>query len=661
MLELFNRVGEVDDTAAEVGLNPSLLHSLVRQESGYDTKAVSPKGAVGTGQVMPATARDPGFGVKPFNPNDPSENLRGSAQYLKAMLDHYGGDETQALAAYNAGPGRVDRAGGVPNIPETQNYVKNILGRVTPVEANPNAPPPVNAKPPEKDWLEMFNSVEAPPVESPQDAVARLAKDRQATEGPGALSRGVAGAGKHLNPIDMVTGVASALAHPIKTAQGLGAGLADQWGQAKDQFHQGNYMAAAGHAGAAALPALAALPIGAAAIAGAPITLPMVGGAAATAAMLAGIGPAAATAGQHVADTGDIASGVGEGVGLVGSLLAPEAIGHGLKGAGKLASKAAERVINSNVKPNTALIKANPRVNIPRTILDEGFGPGERGHLKAAAKVESLSGELSNAVANAGGKGSLQPLLDHLDTLEEQYKHQPNPTADLAAVRQAREALMNNPLYSQEKIGTVMVPQQQPIPGLQQAQVPHGQPTTQTVMVPQQQVVGRELVDQPLPELDVMKKNVYAGLKGKFAREGAAAVESDKAMGRGLKDSLNAQVPAQDGFRSAHDINAQQSKVIVARNALKDMAIRETKKYPIGLMDLVAMSGGLAAGGPLGGALAPLALRAAKSGALLLKHPSTAFPIARGMDTLGKAIRGTSPLAKGLAAAAVAGEHTPTD
>jgi hypothetical protein len=78
---------------------------------------------------MAATAQDPGYGVAPLRDRlDPVENLRFSAEYMRAMLDKYDGDYRLALAAYNAGPGRVDQAGGIPGIEETQNYVAKILG-----------------------------------------------------------------------------------------------------------------------------------------------------------------------------------------------------------------------------------------------------------------------------------------------------------------------------------------------------------------------------------------------------------------------------------------------------------------------------------------------------------------------------------------------------
>jgi hypothetical protein len=115
--------------ARQYGLDPEIFVRQMVQESGMNPDAVSPKGAVGIAQIMPDTARDPGYGVTPIEDRtDPEESLRFGAELMRAFLDEYNGDYGLALAAYNAGPGRVNEAGGIPNIPETQNYVQSILG-----------------------------------------------------------------------------------------------------------------------------------------------------------------------------------------------------------------------------------------------------------------------------------------------------------------------------------------------------------------------------------------------------------------------------------------------------------------------------------------------------------------------------------------------------
>jgi len=112
--------------AAAANLSPTLLSALVWQESRWNPQAMSPKGAMGLAQLMPATARDLGV-----NPADPVQNLHGGARYLRYLLDTFGGDVEKALAAYNAGPGRVRNAGGIPPIAETRAYVASIVRRIS--------------------------------------------------------------------------------------------------------------------------------------------------------------------------------------------------------------------------------------------------------------------------------------------------------------------------------------------------------------------------------------------------------------------------------------------------------------------------------------------------------------------------------------------------
>lgn len=105
------------------GVDPDLLLSLVRVESGFVPTAVSAKGAAGLAQLMPATAKE--LGVRDVF--DPAQNVEGGARYLARLLERYGGDLERSLAAYNAGPAVVDRHGGVPPWPETTRYVRAVL------------------------------------------------------------------------------------------------------------------------------------------------------------------------------------------------------------------------------------------------------------------------------------------------------------------------------------------------------------------------------------------------------------------------------------------------------------------------------------------------------------------------------------------------------
>jgi soluble lytic murein transglycosylase-like protein len=121
------RVGSFDEelrtAAAREGIDADLVRAVAKVESGGNASAVSHAGAKGLMQLMDGTARSLGV----TDSFDPSQNAAGGAKYLRQMLNRFGGDVTKALAAYNAGPGTVERFGGVPPYSETQGYVRKVL------------------------------------------------------------------------------------------------------------------------------------------------------------------------------------------------------------------------------------------------------------------------------------------------------------------------------------------------------------------------------------------------------------------------------------------------------------------------------------------------------------------------------------------------------
>jgi soluble lytic murein transglycosylase-like protein len=112
---------ELPNIANEYGIKPSLLKAIILAESNGNPNAVSPDGALGLGQLMPSTAK--GLGVD--NPLDPIENLKGTAKYLSSLLKTFKSVDL-ALAAYNAGPGSVERFNGIPPYVETINYIRRV-------------------------------------------------------------------------------------------------------------------------------------------------------------------------------------------------------------------------------------------------------------------------------------------------------------------------------------------------------------------------------------------------------------------------------------------------------------------------------------------------------------------------------------------------------
>jgi len=112
----------VTRAAERAGLPPAIVHSIARAESAYQPNALSPKGAIGLMQLMPQTAAELNA-----DPHDPAQNADAGARYLRQLLEKHDGVVSKAVAAYNAGPGAVDKYNGVPPYKETIEYVQRVL------------------------------------------------------------------------------------------------------------------------------------------------------------------------------------------------------------------------------------------------------------------------------------------------------------------------------------------------------------------------------------------------------------------------------------------------------------------------------------------------------------------------------------------------------
>ncbi len=187
------------DAASRYGIDPDMFLRLIQQESSFRPDVVSPKGAIGLGQLMPATAKELGV-----DPTDPMQNLEGAAKYLSQQLKRFG-DPSLALAAYNAGPTRVAKLGRVPNIAETQNYVKTILG-----EGQTTMATPMDMAREEELRQQMLASGTAPQA-APRAPLSALMQDRpQAAAPPQQRRSGFGGIMDYLGEQSPTTGLSRA-------------------------------------------------------------------------------------------------------------------------------------------------------------------------------------------------------------------------------------------------------------------------------------------------------------------------------------------------------------------------------------------------------------------------------------------------------------------
>lgn len=631
IFDQLDQVRQVTSAAQAAGVRPELAHALIGQESGGDQGAISPKGAVGLMQVMPATAAQPGFGVQPFDPHDPQQNLTGGLSYLKALLNHFGGDERKALAAYNGGVGNVDN-GKASAFPETTHYVdtvsKNagqpdggdIFSQLDAVRAAKAAPTPAVVAPEEGKSLAGFASKIGPSVSNLATGVANAVIHPLDTAAN--VIHSAAGAVQSVLParttkVDATGGLVlpedknftTAPANPDFTA----------YSDAMAKFYKNRYgsLKAVGNT-------LYNDPAGAAAdVAGA----------------LTGVGGAA----EGLATKGSVLGRIASGVSKAGELVDP--IQGATKAISTLVQGPAEQLAQHVTNVNMQIPKALRRkeLNAPFTpaeaVLNEGRGTNpftrlSKGGLEnAQANGEKFTGQFNALLDKDAAAGNTYPISSIDQILADQQSglmHDINGQPKVAQVQSIRDNLSKNPLYSKDKMGTVMVPQTTPGTPASTILGSNGQPLraatpASTTMVPQQQVIGRELIPQTAKELNVIKGNVDKGLT--FGERGGTLEEAQKAARHGIDSIIDQNVPGADV------LNQRRAQNAVATKALQDAILSRETKRGAGMAESLLFASPIIAteGHPLLGAAAavPWAYNT------MVKHPTLSSPLAAGAHAVG--------------------------
>lgn len=367
-----------------------------------------------------------------------------------------------------------------------------------------------------------------------------------------AVSRFLSNAGEVLNPVTAITGLASAVRHPIRTGQGIVQAHVAQAGKARQAFTEGRMSEAVGHAGATLLPIL---------------------------------GPAAADIGEQIG-TGDVAGGLGRGVATVaGTALA----GPAVRGAGRMAKPVADRVsrglYQSALKPTKAVLKdvrvpkgAEPdaaRRILVETALKERIPISPAGAKKVDTLMESLNAQVTAKLDEASAQGkTIDPTYvdEQIAAVAKDFTDQINAQPDLAAIGTVRQNFTTNP-----KVEQPIYPVEGEATALQRHLRAGGSPQSFRPPVP-----DRAPGPIPIKTAQAMKVNTYKGLRGKYGTERGATIEAEKAGARGLKEQIDIQAP-----EVAAD-NARMGSLIPLEEAIAD-AMRRRGNYDVfGLTPMVA-------------------------------------------------------------------------
>lgn len=641
-LARFNNAGTMLDAAQEFGVRPELLGSLMHQESGGRSGAVSSAGAIGPMQLMPQTAAQPGYGMQPIGDiHDPVQNIRFGAQYLKKMLDLSGGDEGKALASYNAGPGRAAQAGPLPA--ETQKYVPAVQA---------------GAAPADDDFLARFNAAGQPQ--------ANGAAPTQADSAPEGKSLAGFGSNVVTSGANFLGGMYNAVRHPIDTVTGLGkiaAGAAEMIPGSSSIPGVGDaitHMVGDHKADAQAFfdsykkkyGSLDALketlyndPVGA--LADASMVLdPIAGGL-----KVAGLDTAARVV--HAVSPGNIVGGVAEKIANTVHAV-PEAL------------------MDSALKIPRAVEGQYKGVKMGRVALDTGatgVSPGQIGKLTEAIEAGPEAGK--DAIVTKFGSRKMDvanPVLNALADKRADYMKGMAPSADVGPVDRIVSEIKTNPLLSQPGPSqTVQVPHTITVQVPTGVQGNSGAPITQSRQVTR--MVGQR-VPGPLVPMDVttqtardMLKQESQWTRGTFAQTlttPPSEIDARHIMRNTVSDALKntydplvtAAKNARGYFRTAADavtgntpktwteLNQQEHGMLGLREGMRARVAANASANPLSLTMQLMGLGGVAKEAGIGGAAGALA------GMVLSKPVPLSYAARAGnmiTSPLQKAIHGLRP------------------
>jgi hypothetical protein len=566
----FELLQQATTLAQKYNLPPEMVAAVIRQESGFDPNATSKAGAQGLMQLMPGTARE--MGVQ--NSYDPSQNLEGGIKYLSQMMGQFHNDPQLALAAYNAGPGRVQRAGGVPNIPETQNYVQRITANMQPAQAMQQAP-------------------QAPP------------------SGGGTLAEAMAQVRQQGQP-------QRDLAAEFETLQNQ---TPTQSGQVPAQNGQGDHwtkwLPAAGGIGGEWLgTAVGAVPgkiIGSGVGAGA-------GEAAREFLNKVLYGESTENPLKNIAEEAAISAGTSGTLHLMG--MAGKAMARGAYTKVLKPSDAVLKATNAfrGVEDSAGNVIRGSKVaaekELAETGLREGLGINERGFIKGRNIMDTLAQEQKDRLAASGLNATKTEAATNLGQSVQVGGPQmrgPLWRGARNAAENVSEEFWNHPEFLQ------------PV-----AQGTQGARFLDPAVVGRHPLAGQWVkdLDIPLDRLSEMKSAAYKDLVGKFGADAGNNDEALKSLALGMKDIINTKT-AGTPFEVA-SLNKRMSELLPTLQAINNAGQRIGKKDFISWGDL----GALGAGGVFGANAAsnggnwkvPPAVALAYT---LLRRPQAAVPIAQ--------------------------------